>query len=183
MRLSFQFTYGIFADDFESFVPYIKPELLEEAKKVFAEDSDLTFKYFNNSSIEAFKDCLRLLRYTDEEQLFDMADAFTFMVVIDSPCVDDEEYYEAYMDIAWGLDYAVCEPCDGYYNSPFCKEDFKKRNLPVIVAKKMEKYEFIDNFINCLARADYKIFLGDSAVSLSEKGHMVDFFHKSITHD
>lgn len=94
MRLSFQFTYGIFADDFESFVPYIKPELLEEAKKVFAEDSDLTFKYFNNSSIEAFKDCLRLLRYTDEEQLFDMADAFTFMVVIDSPCVDDEEYYE-----------------------------------------------------------------------------------------
>ena len=89
-----------------------------------------------------------------------------------------EEYYEAYMDIAWGLDYAVCEPCDGYYNSPFCKVDFKKRNLPVIVAKKMEKYEFIDNFINCLTRADHKIFLGDSAVSLSEKGHMVDFFHK-----
>lgn len=43
------------------------------------------------------------------------------------------EYIINSIDFAFPFDYLVLEPCDGEYNSPWCKEDFKKRKTPCIV--------------------------------------------------
>lgn len=43
------------------------------------------------------------------------------------------EYVEKIMDVFYPYDMIVTEPCDDWHyhgNSPFCKEDFKKRRAP-----------------------------------------------------
>lgn len=45
-----------------------------------------------------------------------------------------DEYIKGHRDIVFPFDYAVVEPCDGYLNSPWCKEDMKARKVPCTVA-------------------------------------------------
>lgn len=87
------------------------------------------------------------------------------------------EFIEGYIDMAWSLDTVVKEPCEGYYNSPYCKDDFKLRNIPIIVTHNLtnsDKYRWnYDEFQHCFAAATEKIFMGDSAETLLDKGEVL----------
>ena len=59
-----------------------------------------------------------------------------------------EEYVEGYVDICFPFDCSVMESCDDWRydgNSPFCKEDLKKRMAPCIVAVYEKQGELIDD--------------------------------------
>ena len=45
-----------------------------------------------------------------------------------------EEFIKGYKDIAFDFDDLVLEPCDGEYNSPWCKDDMVARRVPCIIA-------------------------------------------------
>lgn len=80
-----------------------------------------------------------------------------------------DKFIKGYIDVAWNLDCVVCEPRSGTYNSGYCKNDFKKGNIPIIVVKYLESDEYswkYNNFERCFANADRKIFIGDSIVDL-----------------
>lgn len=50
-----------------------------------------------------------------------------------------------YYDINW----KIIEPCDGEINSTYCKDDFKKRNIPCVIVIKGElanRYCYKDSF-------------------------------------
>jgi len=51
-----------------------------------------------------------------------------------------DEYVSGHRDIAFDFDDKVCEPCDGEYNSPYCKEDFIARKVPCICVLKKEDF-------------------------------------------
>lgn len=42
------------------------------------------------------------------------------------------EYIQGYVEFAFPLKYDVCEACDGYFNSPFSKEDMINRKIPCL---------------------------------------------------
>lgn len=42
------------------------------------------------------------------------------------------KYVRGFVEFAFPLDFAVKEPCDGCFNSPFSKEDMKNRKIPCI---------------------------------------------------
>lgn len=57
-----------------------------------------------------------------------------------------DEYIAAYLDICFNYEVVVSEPADDWVyrgNSPFCKEDFKNRIVPCVVAVNLqdERYE------------------------------------------
>ncbi len=43
------------------------------------------------------------------------------------------EFIKGYKDIAFDFDDLVLEPCDGEYNSPWCKDDMRDRRVPCII--------------------------------------------------
>lgn len=43
-----------------------------------------------------------------------------------------EEYIQGYVEFGFSLKCSVCEACDGYFNSPFSKEDMKNRKVPCL---------------------------------------------------
>lgn len=55
-----------------------------------------------------------------------------------------DEYIKGWVDVAFPFDYVVLEACEeGYYrNSPWCKEDFKNKKAPFLVAKKLDEDEY-----------------------------------------
>lgn len=71
------------------------------------------------------------------------------------------EFISGYIDMAWDINTIVKEPCTGYCNSPYCKDDFKKRKVPVIVIHKVN------------AMADEKVYLGDPAEELIKMGEAI----------
>lgn len=87
------------------------------------------------------------------------------------------EFVEGYIDMAWSLDTVAKEPCEGCYNSPYRKDDFKLRNIPIIVTHNLtssDKYRWnYDSFQNCFVAAAEKIFMGDSAETLLKKGEVL----------
>ena len=87
-----------------------------------------------------------------------------------------DRFIKGYVDVAWDLDYVVCEPCDGTWNSGYCKNDFKKQNIPVIVVRHLGKDEYMwayDTFNRCLANADRKIFIGTSLADIMENENVL----------
>lgn len=44
-----------------------------------------------------------------------------------------DEFIKGYKDIAFDFDDLVLEPCDGEYNSPWCKDDMVARRVPCII--------------------------------------------------
>ena len=58
-----------------------------------------------------------------------------------------DHYVNGVKEIAFPMDYDVYEPADDWHyhhNSPFCKEDFKNRKAPCIVALKRDKDDWRD---------------------------------------
>ena len=87
------------------------------------------------------------------------------------------EFVEGYIDMAWPLDTVVKEPCEGYYNSPYCKDDFKLRNIPIIVTHKLVQDEYrwaYSDFQDCFTAATEKIFMGDPVDTLEDKGTILE---------
>lgn len=59
-----------------------------------------------------------------------------------------EEYVTGYRNIAFPFDSLVLEPCNGFLNSPYSKDDMKYRNVPciVVVHKHLINYKFMNEF-------------------------------------
>lgn len=59
-----------------------------------------------------------------------------------------EEYVTGYRNIAFPFDSLVLEPCNGFLNSPYSKDDMKYRNVPciVVVPKHLINYKFMHEF-------------------------------------
>lgn len=86
------------------------------------------------------------------------------------------EFVRGYIDMAWDVNTIVKEPCAGHYNSPYRKDDFKKRNIPVVAVHRVKGDEYnwmYDNFERCLAVADEKVYLGEPAEELIKKGEVL----------
>lgn len=63
----------------------------------------------------------------------------------------DSEYITGYRDIGFPFDSLVLEPCDGFLNTPYSKDDMKYRNVPciVVVPKHLlnyKNYNFLREF-------------------------------------
>ena len=43
------------------------------------------------------------------------------------------EFVKGHKDVAFGFDDLVLEPCDGEFNSQFCKDDFADRRTPCVI--------------------------------------------------
>lgn len=77
-----------------------------------------------------------------------------------------DRYVDHIIDIAFPFDCDVLEPQDDWHyrgNSPFCKEDFKKRKAPCIIVVSNEKDTWNDNcYSECCTSDDViKFFYGD----------------------
>lgn len=75
-----------------------------------------------------------------------------------------DEYVTGTVDFAFPFDACVFEPGDDWHyngNSPYCKEDFKKGNIPFIVAVHPNESErFYGSYTDAAIRADsFKLFL------------------------
>lgn len=44
-----------------------------------------------------------------------------------------DEFVKGHKDIAFPFDDLVLEPCEGEYNSPYCKDDFAAKKVPCII--------------------------------------------------
>ena len=51
------------------------------------------------------------------------------------------EFIKGHRDIAFDFDDLVLEPCDGEYNSPWCKDDMAARKVPCIIVVPKEKVD------------------------------------------
>ena len=82
------------------------------------------------------------------------------------------EYIEEYIDVAVDIDYHVMEPADDWRynnNTPFSKQDMKKRSVPcIIVVPKDDSY--VSEEFNRYAVSDNvdKIYFGDSIEKLNK---------------
>ena len=68
-----------------------------------------------------------------------------------------EEFIKGYKDIAFDFDDLVLEPCDGEYNSPWCKDDMRNRKVPCILVVPKLAVEHSWN-------TDFKYWVGDDCV-------------------
>lgn len=67
-----------------------------------------------------------------------------------------EEYIKGYVEFAFPLKYNVCEACDGYFNSPFSKQDMINRKIPCLT-------------IFASAEPEIKIYFGDDIDGISKQ--------------
>lgn len=77
-----------------------------------------------------------------------------------------DEYVTRIIDVAFSFDCFVTEPADDWHfegNSPFSKEDFKKRKAPCILVAPPELSDFLSSYTT-LAGSDQvtKFYFGDS---------------------
>lgn len=52
-----------------------------------------------------------------------------------------DEFVKGHKDVSFPFDDLVLEPCDGEYNSPYCKDDFAARKTPCIIVVPAELAE------------------------------------------
>jgi len=77
-----------------------------------------------------------------------------------------------YKDVAFPFDWVVTEPADDWHyrgNSPFCKDDFKARRAPFLIAiRPKELTDFDEGCYSKWMGADniYKFYLGDDSDKL-----------------
>ena len=67
-----------------------------------------------------------------------------------------EEFIKGYVEFAFPLKYNVCEACDGYFNSPFSKQDMINRKVPCLT-------------IFASAEPENKIYFGDDIDKISKQ--------------
>ena len=82
------------------------------------------------------------------------------------------EYIEEYIDVAVDIDYHVMEPADDWRynnNTPFSKQDMKKRSVPCIIVVPNDD-SYVSEEFNRYAVSDNvdKIYLGDSIEKLNK---------------
>ena len=64
------------------------------------------------------------------------------------------EYIQGYVEFAFPLKYDVCEACNGYFNSPFSKEDMIHRKVPCLTIS---------------TEPEIKIYFGDDIDKISKQ--------------
>ena len=76
-----------------------------------------------------------------------------------------DEFVTGHIDFAFPFDWFVLEPCDGEWNSRWCKEDFKERRTPCIIAGVPREDSYgEESYKTELGREDiYKFYFGDDA--------------------
>ena len=85
-----------------------------------------------------------------------------------------DEYIAGYIDIAFSLEFLVQEPADDWRyggNSPYCKDDFKKRKAPCIVISRIDEYEMSASYSEIVGSDNGKIekfYFGDSEHKINE---------------
>ena len=67
-----------------------------------------------------------------------------------------QEYIKGYVEFAFSLKYNIYEACDGYFNSPFSKEDMINRKIPCLT-------------ICASAEPEIKIYFGDNIDEVSKQ--------------
>lgn len=65
-----------------------------------------------------------------------------------------ERYIQGYVEFTFPLKYSVCEACEGYFNSPFSKEDMKNRKVPCLTI---------------YTEPEIKIYFGDNIDDISKQ--------------
>lgn len=86
------------------------------------------------------------------------------------------KYIVGHRDIAFPIEYAVLEPCDGHVNSPYTKEDMKKRRIPCIIAINDPTNWWEDEFDKNIGKDNtIKFYFGDKmspseSLSVFKKG-------------
>ena len=80
-----------------------------------------------------------------------------------------DEYIVGYRDIAFPFEFAVLEPCDGCFNSAWCKDDMKARRVPCIVALETKDGWWEDDFdkLNANSKA-VRFYFGDRMMPSKE---------------
>lgn len=75
-----------------------------------------------------------------------------------------DEFISAYYDIAFPFEDTVLEPCDGVYNSEYCKEAMISRDVPciIVVPKKITDDCWFHDFARYAPSANVKkYYFGD----------------------
>lgn len=70
------------------------------------------------------------------------------------------EYIQSYVEFAFPLKYDICEACNGYFNSPFSKEDMKNREVPCLT---------ISTEMSDCTEIKFKIYFGDNIDEISKQ--------------
>ena len=65
-----------------------------------------------------------------------------------------QRYRQGYVEFTFPLKYSVCEACNGYFNSPFSKEDMKNRKVPCLTIS---------------TEPEIKIYFGDNIDEISKQ--------------
>lgn len=75
-----------------------------------------------------------------------------------------DEFISGHIDIAFAFDKLVLEPCDGAYNSDYCKDDMKARKVPclIVVPAELAQDSWHDDFAHWVgADGVLKFYFGD----------------------
>lgn len=65
-----------------------------------------------------------------------------------------KRYTQGYVEFVFPLKYSVCEACNGYFNSPFSKEDMMNRKVPCLTIS---------------TEPEIKIYFGDNIDEISKQ--------------
>ena len=81
-----------------------------------------------------------------------------------------DEYVTGQRDVAFPFDWLVLEPCDGAYNSEYCKEDMKNRRVPCLIAVPFVGDDYWDDSFEHWVGADgiIRIYFGDDESCLEK---------------
>ena len=74
------------------------------------------------------------------------------------------EFIKGHKDIAFDFDDLVLEPCDGEWNSPWCKDDMIARKVPciIVVPKELNEHDWSTDFKYWVANDTVKkYYFGD----------------------
>lgn len=76
-----------------------------------------------------------------------------------------DEYVSGHRDIAFPFDSFVIEPCEGVFNSDWCKDDMVARRVPciIVVPKEIAETSWYENDFKHWASADgiQRFYFGD----------------------
>lgn len=88
-----------------------------------------------------------------------------------------DEFVKGYIDIAYPFDTVVLEPCDGYLNSPWCKDDMIAKRVPIIITNdNVDPYDYTrwDYFENLCPDSDtHRVYMGDHVDDDDPRVHLV----------
>ena len=68
------------------------------------------------------------------------------------------EFVSKVKDIAFDFDDLVLEPCDGYDNSTWCKDDMRDRLVPCIIVVPRDKIDWHEDFAHYVGMDGIKKF-------------------------